>query len=424
MKKVIILLLAVVVGGFFFEGNAQKIKKQKKQIETQKVETPPMPCLEEAESTDEYIGALGEASAPTLLFASEMAIDNAQMALYRKIGNNADDFMNTAQIVCEKYYQLVDGTYKVIVALRLYKGNTLPNHKLNENIGHDTKSYAAAQNYLVNSITDSIHRVSAVDSAQYHQLVLSVCDMIRNKVMDYSTLSQYMTAKGVNDYKNLMQNDSVYVISTDVCRFVRLGTDVQCRSVPMILTFSGGNNYTENVVFTIDENTNKIDGIYFALNERYIRSIMGDTDIDETVRMRLVTFMEKYQTAYFKKDWDFLESILMNDHFLPKDYEFIKTNKTPYFERLRNVNKEFIHLQLSDLRVEMSMTNNLFAITFVQDYHSANYGDHGYVFLLVDMADTSAEPVVRFAVFNTETTDGKIPFTMSDYDNLCGKTAK
>ena len=220
-----------------------------------------------------------------------------------------------------------------------------------------------------------------------------------------------------------MGNGSVYVISTDVCRFVRLDTDVQCRSVPMTLTTSGGNSYTENIVFTIDENTNKIDGISFALNERYIRSIMGDTDIDETARIRLITLMEKYQTAYFKKDWDFLESIFTYYPF-PNDYEYIKSKKTPYFERLRNVNKECIHLQLSDLRVEMSATNNLFAITFVQDYYSDNYGDHGYVFLLVDMADTSAEPVVRFAVFNTETTDGKIPFTMSDYDNLCGKTAK
>jgi hypothetical protein len=233
-----------------------------------------------------------------------------------------------------------------------------------------------------------------------------------------------MTAKGVNDYKNLMKNDSVYVISTDVCRFVRLGTDVQCRSVPMILTFSGDNNYTENVVFTIDENTNKIDGIYFALNERYIRSIMGDTDIDETARIKLVTFIEKYQTAYFEMDWDFIESILKNNLSLPNDYEYIKTNKNSYLERLRKTNKECIHLQLSDLQVGMSAQNDLYVITFVQDYYSDHYGDHGYVFLLVDMADTSAEPVVRYAVLSTETTDGKIPFTIKDYDTLCGKTAK
>jgi hypothetical protein len=150
---------------------------------------------------------------------------------------------------------------------------------------------------------------------------------------------------------------------------------------------------------------------------------MGDTDIDETARIRLVTFMEKYQTAYFQKDWDFLESIFTY-YPLPNDYKYIRPKKNSYLERLRNTNNECIHLQLSDLRVEMPAQNDLYVITFVQDYHSANYSDHGYVFLLVDMADTSAEPVVRFAVFNTETTDGKIPFTMSDYDTLCGKTAK
>jgi hypothetical protein len=292
MKKIILFALAIILGGFLFEGNAQKTKKQKQHNETQKMELTLIPCLEEAESTDEYFGAIGEANGYTFQIAYTNAIEKAKLELKQKIGNDADAIMHNVQIACQKNYQLIDGSYKVIVALRLYKGNTLPDHKLNENTGHETKSYAAAQNYLVNSITDSIHKVSAVDSARYHQLVLSVCDMIRQKMVGYDQLSMYMTPKGYQDYEKLMKNGSVYVITTDVCRFVRVETDVQCRSVPMRFTFSGGKNYTENVVFTIDENTNKIDGICFALDERSVRNIMGDTDISETSRMMLVTFME------------------------------------------------------------------------------------------------------------------------------------
>ena len=314
-------------------------------------------------------------------------------------------------------------TLAIILGGFLFEGNAQETKKQKQHNETQKVEVASVSNYLVNSITDSIHKVSAVDSARYHQLVLSLCDMIRQKVVDYDQLSMYMTPKGYQDYERLMISNSVYVISTDVCRFVRLGTDVQCRSVPMTLTTYGSKNYTENVVFTIDENTNKIDGISFALNERYIRSIMGDTEIDETARIKLVTFMEKYQAAYFQKDWDFIESIFTY-YPLPNDYEYIKPKKNSYFERLRKTNKECIHLQLSDLRVEMSAQKDLYVITFVQDYYSDNYGDHGYVFLLVDMADTSAEPVVRFAVLSTETTDGKAPFTMSDYYTLCGKTAK
>ena len=312
----------------------------------------------------------------------------------------------------------------VVVGGFFFEGNAQKTKKQKQHNETQKVEVASVSNYLVNSITDSIHKVSAADSARYYQMVLSVCDMIRQKVVDYDQLNLYMTPKGYSDYCKLMKSNSVYVISTDVCRFVRLGTDVQCRSVPMTLTTSEGNNYTDNIVFTINENTNKIDGISFALNERYIRRIMGDTEIDETARIKLVTFMEKYQTAYFQKDWDFIESIFTNYHPLPNNYEYIKINKNSYLERLRKTNKECIHLQLSDLRAEMSFQKDLYVITFVQDYYSANDGDHGYVFLLVDMADTSAEPVVRFTVFNTETTDGKIPFTMSDYDTLCGKTAK
>ena len=312
----------------------------------------------------------------------------------------------------------------IILGGFIFEGNAQKTKKQKQHNETQKVEVASVSNYLVNSITEAEHKVSAADSARYHQLVLSVCDMIRQKMMDYDQLNLYMTPKGYSDYNKLMKSNSVYVISTDVCRFVRLGTDVQCRSVPITLTNSGGKNYTENIVFTIDENTNKIDEISFALNERYIRSIMRDTDIDETARIKLVTFIEKYQAAYFEMDWDFIESILKNNLSLPNDYEYIKTNKNSYLERLRKTNKECIHLQLSDLRVEMSAQKDLYVITFVQDYYSDNYGDHGYIFLLVDMADTSAEPVVRFAVLSTETTDGKIPFTLKDYDILSVKTAK
>ena len=64
----------------------------------------------------------------------------------------------------------------------------------------------AIETFTVKGVSfNMIKVVSAADSARYHQKVLSVCDMIRQKVMDYSTLSQYMTSKGVNDYKKLME---------------------------------------------------------------------------------------------------------------------------------------------------------------------------------------------------------------------------
>ena len=317
----------------------------------------------------------------------------------------------------------------------IFEGNAQETKKQKQ--VEETKSLAAAQTYLVNSITDSIHKVSAADSARYHHMVLEVCDMIRNKVMDYSTLSQYMTSKGFNDYKKLMGNGSVYVITTDVCRFVRMETDVQCRSVPMKFTFSRGKNYTENVVFTIDEMANKIDGICFALDERSVRNIMGDTDINETSRMMLVTFMENYKTAFSMKNWDYIESIFAEDAVIItgrkvirtgetsetyvnkiKDYEFIKQTKSQYIARLKNTKKEWINIKFGNTKVEKSRQNEMYAITLLQDYYSSNYGDHGYLFLLID-ANDSNRPLIRVRTWHPESA-GATPFTLSDYDQLSG----
>ena len=272
--------------------------------------------------------------------------------------------------------------------------------------------------------------VSAADSARYHQKVLSVCDMIRNKVMDYSTLSQYMTSKGVNDYKKMMENDSVYVISTDVCRFVRVETDVQCRSVPMKFISSNGKNYIENVVFTIDKKTNKINGIRFALEERSVRNIMENTDINEKTRMMLFTFMENYKTAFSMKNWDYIESVLADDaviitgdkmiqgeaskNYVSKnkinDNDFIKQTKSQYISLLTNTKKEWINIKFGNTNVEKSSQNKMYAITLLQDYVSS-HGDHnGYLFLLID-ANDSKQPLIRIQTWQPESA-GTTPITL------------
>ena len=289
----------------------------------------------------------------------------------------------------------------------------------------------AIETFTVKGVSfNMIKVVSAADSARYHQKVLSVCDMIRQKVMDYSTLSQYMTSKGVNDYKKLMENDSVYVISTDVCRFVRLGTDVQCRSVPMKFISSNGKNYIENVVFTIDKKTNKINGIRFALEERSVRNIMENTDINEKTRMMLFTFMENYKTAFSMKNWDYIESVFADDaviitgdkmiqgeaskNYVSKnkinDNDFIKQTKSQYISLLTNTKKKWINIKFGNTHVEKSNQQEMYAITLLQDYDSS-HGDHnGYLFLLID-ANDSKQPLIRIQTWQPESA-GTTPITL------------
>lgn len=295
-------------------------------------------------------------------------------------------------------------------------------------------STAMHQNIVANRIEREEHKVTDVDSAALHATVLKVCDAIRSKTDSYELLSDYFTSAGYGQYNRLIKYGNARVISTDGCRYVKLGGEMQCRSVPMSFTFSKGKNQLENVVFIFNE-SGKIDGVQFALEERAARNIMGNTDIDETARLTLVNFMENYKTAFSLQRWDYIESIFSDDaviitgrvlqksekvsdsHQMTLDNVVYKRmSKTEYINRLKRTKKEWINIKFGSTNVEKSMQENQYGICLLQDYYSSNYGDHGYLFLLIDATDKD-RPLIRIRTWQPETA-GSTPFTMGDYDRL------
>jgi hypothetical protein len=135
------------------------------------------------------------------------------------------------------------------------------------------------------------------------------------------------------------------------------------------------------------------------------------------------------------KDWDYVESVFSEDAVIItgrkvvrtgetsetyvnkiKDYEYIKQSKSQYIERLRNTKKEWINIKFGNTNVEKSMQESQYGICLLQDYYSSNYGDHGYLFLLIDATDKD-HPLIRIRTWQPETA-GSTPFTMGDYDRL------
>mgnify|MGYP003305605805 FL=1 len=68
--------------------------------------------------------------------------------------------------------------------------------------------------------------------------------------------------------------------------------------------------------------------------------------------------------------------------------------------------------------MDQSKQQDTYGIRLVQDYSSNNYGDHGYLFLLIDATEKDA-PTIRVRTWQPETAGGQ-PFTMDDYDLLTG----
>ena len=289
------------------------------------------------------------------------------------------------------------------------------------------------QNIVVKRIEEQEHKVEVMDSLFYQAIVLDVCEAIKSHADNYDEMSKYFTPDGYRQYERLIKYGNARVISTEGCRYVTLGDEVQCRSVPMQFTFSKGKTQLESVVLVFDK-TKKIDGVQFALEERAARNIMGNTDIDETARLALINFMENYKTAFSLQRWDYIESIFSDDAVIITGrklmkseqgtdmslqlhgYVYNKMSKGEYINRLKRTKKEWINIKFGNTKVEQSQQSSMYGICLLQDYYSSNYGDHGYLFLLIDATDEKY-PLIKVRTWQPESA-GSTPFTMGDYDRL------
>ena len=270
------------------------------------------------------------------------------------------------------------------------------------------------ENVVVKSVQKLTHKVNANDSIRYAQTVLKVCELIKANKTDWESLAPYFTARGHEQYMKLLKYGKIRIISTDGCRYLRIGQEVQCRSIPVSFSFSKGKLQYENIVFTLlDSKGGKIDGVQFALEERSLTNIMGETDIDEVARLALINFMENYKTAFAFQNWDYVESIFSDDAIIitgrvirrqetmadghqriVNDYKLTRQSKKSYINRLRSTQKEWINIKFGSTLVERSNQNDLYGLSMSQDYYSNNYGDHGYLFLMIDNTNPE-QPLIR-----------------------------
>jgi hypothetical protein len=151
--------------------------------------------------------------------------------------------------------------------------------------------------------------------------------------------------------------------------------------------------------------------------------------------MHLINFMENYKTAYALKRLDYIESIFSDNaliitgsvvkvkpsaEFQYSNNQIVKYNKMSKEQYLRNLqhcfkSNEFINLRFADNTVRQSgKGGEIYGIQIKQDYFSTNYGDTGYLFLLIDLTDSIA-PVIHVRTWQPEkNADGSI-YGLSDF---------
>lgn len=262
---------------------------------------------------------------------------------------------------------------------------------------------------------DSGVALSSAKVAPHAKTIEKIVAAIKSR--NYASVQSDFTSEGYKIFNKLINYGNARIIGNDMdIEFSELNGAIYCRSVPMRFSFSRNRNFVENVVFVFDS-SGKIDNISFGLSRVAQDDVFsGNNDWSVTAKNVLVSFLENYKTAYALERIDYLESIFSDDALIisgkvvskftgntEKGYsnnryvELTKHSKGEYISRLRDIfnYNEFINIKFANNEVKkMGKGGEVYAVQIKQDYFSANYGDTGYLFLLVDVNDPE-KPIIH-----------------------------
>lgn len=254
-------------------------------------------------------------------------------------------------------------------------------------------------------------------------------------IRNFENVQSHFTTEGYTIFQGLLDYGNAKVIKSVELKYYQFGESVICRSVPMSFSFKSNNRtFVEDVVFYFDKN-NKIENLTFGLSKKAVVDIADNTNWSEEVRMQLINFMENYKTAYALKRLDYIEKIFSDDaliitgrvtktaitpEFKYMNNSIVKYNQQSKSQYLKNLkysfgSNEFINLRFADNTVKQSgKSKTVYGIQIKQDYFSSNYGDSGYLFLLIDFTDSVAPQIHVRTWQPNKNADGSI-YGLSDF---------
>lgn len=260
------------------------------------------------------------------------------------------------------------------------------------------------------------------NSTEYSMLTNKIIEAIRDKC--YDTAYDCFTNYGLDIYKKLVKYGNAKIVGNPSFTFYESGEHIIARGLQMSFSFSRGarKSFIEDVVFTINKEQ-KIDNIAFGLGKTAEDDILGKSVWPENVRMAIMEFLENYQTAYALKRLDYIETIFDDNAViitgnvvrksgekgdgtfqLAPEIKYEKYTKKTYIEKLKSnfAHKEYINLRFANNDVKkLGKYGEMYAIQIYQEYYSSNYGDKGYLFLMVDMNDAE-HPVIKVRTWQPE----------------------
>ncbi len=282
-------------------------------------------------------------------------------------------------------------------------------------------------------IADPLSKITSVsDTTLYSEIILKVVSSLTKR--DYGSVKHLFTDEGYSVYEKLLRYGKAKVIKSPQLKFIRFGDYVIGRSVPMSFNFENSlKSFTESVVFYFDLDK-KICNISFGLGNKALGDITNRVEWGEDIRILLISFLENYKTAFALKRFDYIDKIFSDDALIITGFvtrtvnpeqKFIENSivrynrqtKSEYMKRLRYSfdSKEYINIRFAENLIRRSgKSDSVYGIQIKQDYYSSNYGDSGYLFLMIDFKD-SLNPLIHVRTWQPQrNADGSI-YGLSDF---------
>lgn len=246
----------------------------------------------------------------------------------------------------------------------------------------------------------------------YYNIIQHIVEAI--KIGNYQSVQKYFTTNGYGIFNKLIRYGNAKIVGKDRYEFTSNNEYIYARGLKLSFSFKNNvrKNFVEDIVFTFNQDS-LINNVAFGLGATTLDDILGQSAYPENIRIQLVDFLENYQTAFALKRLDYISTIFDDDAIIivgtevrkptnlsaenkdllrsfqeNKYIKYNRYNKQTYLERLKKgfASKEFINLRFNNTLVRRALNGgNLYGIQIEQDYYSSNYGDHGYLFLEINM---------------------------------------
>lgn len=272
------------------------------------------------------------------------------------------------------------------------------------------------------------------DEFPYRKSIETVLKCIKAK--DYVSAKKEFTAEGFDVFNKIICYGNAKIVGDFKLRFISDKDKVICRSVPMCFDFKTNNKqFVEEVVFHFNKDT-KIEGMSFGLSQTALNDILSKRVWKEQDQMILINFLEQYKTAYALKRLDYIENIYSNNALIItgtlvkvkpnevnryKDNRIVRYNKQTKEQYLKNLkysfsSKEYINIKFEDSEIRKAgKGGDIFGVQIKQNYFSSNYGDVGYLFLIVDLNNCD-EPIIHVRTWQPEITANDKLYDLSSFN--------